>query len=285
MYPLRAARRDDYPFIVRSQTGSRLQGRTGDFHGYPFSVHGYGDWRNLAIALAVCKPGDTIIEIGSNIGTETIGFADIVGPTGTVHAFEPLPVNFDALSRSVALNASRRVVLHRMALGAEAGRLRFAVPPASASGMGHLIGAGEASADCIEVDCSSLDSLAAEVGSAKALFIDAEGAEVAILRGAARYLAEHRPAIVLEASPLHLLRAGNSLGELYELVRQSGYEPHKINRLGLGTIDIDRHASACNWLCTPAGSDSAAAVQQMIRKCGLLPCLPLLNPISRVARR
>ena len=37
--------------------------------------------------------GDVILEVGANVGTETVSYADIVGPDGIVHAFEPVPSN------------------------------------------------------------------------------------------------------------------------------------------------------------------------------------------------
>jgi hypothetical protein len=53
IYPFALGIRDNLEVTVRSQTGSAFTGRTGDFHAYPFSVHGYSEWRNTAIALAL----------------------------------------------------------------------------------------------------------------------------------------------------------------------------------------------------------------------------------------
>jgi hypothetical protein len=82
LYPAARALQDDHAFAVRAQTGSVLRCRTSDKHAYAFGVHGYNDWRLWAIALATCARGDTIVEIGANVGTETVGFSDIVGPAG-----------------------------------------------------------------------------------------------------------------------------------------------------------------------------------------------------------
>lgn len=111
IYPFEQASRDDYEFIVRAQTGSIFKNTTSDYHAYPFSVHGYSDWRNWAIALALCSPGDTIVEVGANVGTETIGFADIVGSLGKVYAFEPLPSNLIALEDIMRLNQLQNVTI------------------------------------------------------------------------------------------------------------------------------------------------------------------------------
>ena len=94
---IRTAEKWALPFKRRSFTGSYLSGNTSDFHAFKFLIHGYFDWRNVVLArkIAKLKPGD-IIEVGANIGTETIGFADI-NPSGTVYAFEPLLDNFKSL--------------------------------------------------------------------------------------------------------------------------------------------------------------------------------------------
>lgn len=65
IYPMVMAFRDDYEFIVRGQNGSVFKVRTGILQAYPFSVQGYYDWRNGAIALAHCTAGDTVVDIGS----------------------------------------------------------------------------------------------------------------------------------------------------------------------------------------------------------------------------
>ena len=282
LYPLSRAKEDDRPFILRGQTGSRLRSRTGDFHGYPFAVHGYFEWRNLAVCLATCRQGDVVIEIGANVGTETIGFADIVGPSGCVHAFEPLPDNYAALRETIALNGDRTVVLHNAAVGAMCGKLRFAVPRKESSGTGHLLGAWEQTGEVIEVSCVTLDSVAEQIGPAKAIFIDAEGAECDILRGARQYLGRHHPVLVLEASPKLLKRAGATLQELYHDVIELEYEVHRISRWGLRAANPVAERSSSNWLCSPAGSDTGRAVMMMLWQCGLLPCIGALNPLRRV---
>mgnify|MGYP001460480885 CR=1 FL=1 len=48
----------------------------------------------MAIALALVSKGESIIEVGANIGTETVYYSDIVGSHGNVYAFEPFPPNF-----------------------------------------------------------------------------------------------------------------------------------------------------------------------------------------------
>ncbi|MDB6020301.1 MAG: hypothetical protein JWQ04_158 [Pedosphaera sp.] len=285
IYPLPLAYRDDFAFTVRSQTGSMFRSRTSDFHGYPFSVQGYYEWRNWAIARALCSAGDTIIEIGANIGTETIGFRDIVGGAGKVFAFEPLPANIRALQQVLILNGCHNVSVLPLALGSKPGRVKF-VPPdkPGASGIGHLARNPAANAGgLIEVECATLDSLATTLGAARMIFIDAEGAETAVLDGAKNYLARHQPVIVLEASPKLLARAGSSLEELQRKLATHRYETFVISRFGLRPVNESQPPAAHsdNWLCLPAHKRVVLPrVRRFLFACGLLPCIARLNPMK-----
>ncbi|MFC7542969.1 FkbM family methyltransferase [Siccirubricoccus deserti] len=72
-------------------------------------------WRNV-------KPGETVADIGANLGYYTVLLADLVGPGGRVMAFEPNPRLFDLLQRNVAINGfSRWANCHAKAVAAKSG--------------------------------------------------------------------------------------------------------------------------------------------------------------------
>lgn len=284
IYSLSKAEVDDFEFIVPSQTGSPFCGRTSDFHAYPFSVHGYYDWRNWAVAIAVCKPGDTIIEIGGNIGTETVGFADIVGIRGKVLVFEPLPDNIARLSKNILLHKNNNIILSPYAVSDRCGKMIFVGPPKkNLSGLGHLLGVQEEKTrSALEVEAVTIDAMQDVLGKAKIIVMDVEGAEYAVLQGAQDYLQTYDPYLILEASPKLLRRMGVTLADLYSLLGTFDYEVYKIDRFGLSQPRIGDRVSAGNWLALPpAGLSSKDRIQRSIRKCGLLPCLPGINPLTR----
>ena len=54
-------------------------------------------------ALAsLARPGDVCYDIGANLGFFSILLGRLVGPTGVVHAFEPVPANADLVARNAA---------------------------------------------------------------------------------------------------------------------------------------------------------------------------------------
>jgi FkbM family methyltransferase len=56
------------------------------------------------------KEGDIVIDVGAGIGSETLYYANSVGPTGRVIAIEALPEIYKYLENSVRLNEYRHVV-------------------------------------------------------------------------------------------------------------------------------------------------------------------------------
>ena len=73
------------------------------------------------------KPGDTVIDIGANLGYYTLLAGDLVTATGRVVAVEPNPLVFELLSKSVKKakrastavlrlrNSSSQLIAHRIA--------------------------------------------------------------------------------------------------------------------------------------------------------------------------
>jgi FkbM family methyltransferase len=300
LYPYERGKRDRVQFSTRAKTGSTFTGSTADFHAHPFAVHGCNEWRNWAIALGVCKPGDRIVEIGANVGTETVGFSDIVGAHGQVIAFEPLPAHIDMLRRVTQGLRHPNLVLLPYAVSDEQGAATFATPPSSMSqGIGHLLGPEERDSGVasyydetvdmglIEVETRPLDQFAAELRGLRLLVADAEGAEVRILRGGRTIIEENRPTLVLEASEPHQRRAGFGIEQLHDELSSLGYVAYEIGSLSLKrVVDPLGGAPHGNWLCVPRGRvDAVARVQRVLRRCALTPCVLGLNPLTSPRRR
>jgi len=64
-----------------------------------FALFGTMNFKGLALARRLVRPGATVFEIGANIGTETLALAALAGPRGRVVAVEADPEN-EALLRA-----------------------------------------------------------------------------------------------------------------------------------------------------------------------------------------
>jgi FkbM family methyltransferase len=158
----------------------------------------YGEFSELEVEFLrpYLEPGAVVLDIGANIGALTIPFATLVGPKGVVIAFEPQRLCFQALNANVALNSLTNVVTFQRALGAEMGVLRV---PLTDPHMRNNFGGLELSADANgeHVEVWTIDDMG--LPAASLCKIDVEGMETQVLQGARGYIAEHKPALYLEA--------------------------------------------------------------------------------------
>jgi FkbM family methyltransferase len=135
------------------------------------------------------RPGDTVVDVGAGIGTETLSFARQVGPAGRVLAIEAHPAVFGCLARMCRLNGLAHVVPVACAASDAPGELFMTDLDRHISNT-VLDGNGAG----VAVPARTLDDLCAEHGIATIdlLKMNIEGAETAALRGARRMLPRTR---------------------------------------------------------------------------------------------
>jgi FkbM family methyltransferase len=171
------------------------------------------------------KPGDTVIDIGAHIGRHTRCFAELVGPTGRVLAFEPLPHCYERL---VADFPEAPVRAWNLALADTEGTSNFvyARGQPEESGLKERIFNYPELADptTITVQVRTLDSFLDEIVSPLAFIkIDTEGAEIAILRGATTLLTRHRPVVSVEYGKPGYSVWGHEAATLFDLAQSLNY--------------------------------------------------------------
>jgi FkbM family methyltransferase len=132
------------------------------------------------------RPGDVVLEAGSNVGAYAVLFGQWVGPTGHVFAFEPDPVAYAGLQRHIELNdlGDRVTAVPAAIADKNAQRLRFAL--FESSGISRMAAEREKPGTRIrEVDAVSIDMFCADRHVLPTVIkVDVEGAELAALRGA-----------------------------------------------------------------------------------------------------
>jgi hypothetical protein len=73
------------------------------------------------------QPSDVVLDVGANHGLYAYHLSRLVGPTGCVHAFEPIPLNLTILRHTVKSLGLTNVVVHPNACGDEDCTARFCV--------------------------------------------------------------------------------------------------------------------------------------------------------------
>ncbi len=161
------------------------------------------------------NPGDTVLDIGANIGFYTLWLAQFVGPSGHVEAYEPVPATCELLARSIEENTPRwnkearsihetnRVSYNECALGPEAGQTRMACDPTHPA-QAHLYDTSTPGETLGWVDVYTLDHESEFLGKVSFIKIDVEGAEPQVFKGGETLLARDHPIILSELYPAQL---------------------------------------------------------------------------------
>ncbi len=143
------------------------------------------------------KPGDTVVDVGANVGLFTLLLGYQVWEFGRVIAYEANPRHVELLRDNVSTNwLSDRIEIVPHAAGADAGRLTLLAPRrfgmlASLQPVEHLLVTDDRrdTVDRIEVDVEPLDARLAGLDRIDLIKIDVEGAEEQVFAGAERALA------------------------------------------------------------------------------------------------
>jgi len=160
----------------------------------------YGTWEPEVISAVseTVQPGMTVIDIGAHIGYYSLLFAKLVGPSGRVFSFEPLPGNFELLQKNVQLNHLQNIHLRNQAVYSRSERITITVPDDQPNpGSGSLYQCNGAKQ--YHVDATSIDDFCKE-GSLclDVLKMDVEGAEYDVLLGASSTIKRCQPILLIE---------------------------------------------------------------------------------------
>lgn len=133
----------------------------------------------------IVRPGDTVLDIGANIGIVTLLLSTLVGKSGKVHAFEPNPELQKLLIKTLYHNEVYNVCLHPIALGAEQGVLELRIPRANAGAASLIRNKGVVDCDVLEVPVRRLCDIVCEkcIKAIRLIKIDVEGFEYQVLKG------------------------------------------------------------------------------------------------------
>ena len=165
-----------------------------------------------ALIAKVMAEDAVCIDVGANVGYYTLLLASL-SPRGQVHAFEPVPRNFDLLSKNIQLNGFENVVLNRCAVGNRNGEMRFT--DAEDGAYSSFLDTGRrAPSGTITVPTRTLTSYCEERGLHRIDFmkVDVEGAELMVLEGASGCFEDTnlRPKLIMMELYEPMLRSYNT---------------------------------------------------------------------------
>lgn len=205
--------------------------------GIDFSIYLLGGFeRSTGVALdGLVRPGDTIFDIGANIGAHTLPMARRVGIDGRVFAFEPSGFAFEKLKKNIFLNPDLqdRVIAHQIllrdGLQLPLEETIYASWPLVNSGSVHPKHRGRLTTT-LGASADTIDSFTErqQIGRLDLIKIDVDGNEYSALNGGIRTLSKLRPLLLMELSPYVYDEQGKNFASLINLLRSLGYSLEKV---------------------------------------------------------
>lgn len=210
--------------------GARIALRYRETLGLSSLLYGTFEFAELCFVEKALMRGDTALDIGANVGIFSLVMAVAVGAEGRVYSFEPLPANVARLRRNLGRNGFDDTFVFSLALGEADGRTRLRLASDPAYPSLHAVEGGLADGTEVAVEVRRLDSVWEELGKPRVAFVkmDVEGAEMDVLRGASKFLAACRPALLVEANSATQLEALRSILKVYGYRDRQpvGFAPH-----------------------------------------------------------
>jgi len=256
----------DHVGIATTAEGFRLLIDTRDRQIAPHLAT-LGTWEpwNTALVRAILKPGDSFVDVGSNVGFFVLLGRICVGQAGRVIAFEAHPELAELLAASVEINGFEpNVDVRHLAVSDMIGELEFA-------GYENYLGGGhilfphlprKPKHKTFRVPCDTLDNQLSELSDVRLLHMDAKGSEASILRGA-RGLIARSPRLVI------LMEWGLGTGDaaeagVLEMLAEQGFSFYTVEHEGTlrqTSVEALAHSALCDVLCCRGEPDEFAVCE------------------------
>ena len=233
------------------------------------------------------KQGDTVLDVGANVGYFTLLMARIVGSEGHVYAFEPSEENVALLKKNVAENGYTNVTIVPRAVTNQTGSSSIYLSEENVGD--HRVYPSESARQSVSIETVSLDEFFNGKDAHIALIkMDIQGAEPMALAGMRRFLAQQPDVnLITEFWPYGITQSGHDPRAFLETMQELGFICYEIEEgartvLGdalnatLRTLNIrkrtrrplfERLSTSCcgTWFVRPTGL-RAISIDQLARR-------------------
>jgi FkbM family methyltransferase len=206
-------------------TASGLEFELSSFGEEAVAIDSYFRWYRP-------KPGDTVFDLGAYCGVSSYYFAQMVGPTGTVYAFEPDSLNFSLLKRNIARHCLTNVVPIQVAVSASSGFADFF----SEGTLGSTLAAHTNrifSDESTRVRTITFEEACLTYGIPAFAKVDIEGAEVGMFAAATDFLKAHPIHFTIDTNHVVAGRLSNRAVE--RVLSTCGYDVESSDESGFLT--------------------------------------------------
>ena len=210
--------------MTMRDTGLQLVCDPADKRLAPVEALNFGAYEKAELdqVCSLLRPGDTVLDVGANVGFYTLTLARRV-PGLALHAFEPIPRTFAALERHLALN-DVKAKAHPFGFSDVAAEKTFYFYPEGSGNASAANLTGGASVEEVRCRVERLDDFVRrEKIVPDFVKCDVEGAELLVFKGGLETLRAHRPAILTEMLRKWSAPFGYHPNEIIDLLAGLGY--------------------------------------------------------------
>lgn len=225
----------------------KISGDTGTWIGAKIVYVGDYEPELKKVFCKHIKKGFRVLDVGANVGFHTLFFAELVGETGKVIAFEPIQINFEALIANIELNTFTNIEVKNFALSNKTEELLIDIDEDSKNPGAFNLFAPDGKTI---IKTFRGDEIIKE---AKIDFIkiDVEGYESFVLLGLMESIKKSRPIIVFEFDANYHKKTGLKDDFIFKELSTLNYKFFLVQKAGLKLItDFDKLISG-NILSLP----------------------------------
>lgn len=199
------------------------------------------------------EPGAVYFDVGAHIGFHAAFAAYRVGPQGQVFAFEADPVVYERLVRNLSQFSWAQTM--NAAVWEQRGSVTFdrSSTPYE-SGWGRVSRVRDSKGrDRVIIPSVAIDDLTQKLKLTRwdVMKLDAEGSELAVLRGAQSALGKFRPIIIFEINTSLLEQSGDPPLRVAEFLLERGYHLFRLEYRRLIPWQHGVQREFCDALCLP----------------------------------
>jgi FkbM family methyltransferase len=212
----------------------------------------YEDEMNRLIRVSL-KNSENALDIGGNIGLQSIRMSQCVGETGKVYAFEPLAFLQEKFTRNIKLNKALNVTLMPIALSDEENEAEFTIDQKSWNQGAFSLNKSNVGAEKQHVIIKVADNITEikNLNSLSLIKIDVEGFEFQVLKGLKQTLQKHRPRIIFEYDDNYWINTGQKISDCYSFLQSLNYVIYQITSVGCELIRNLEDIEGGNLFCIP----------------------------------
>ncbi len=180
------------------------------------------DWEEFNLIGKLVKQGDTVADIGTNMGFYSIWMSKFTNRPGCIHSFEPDANNYERLKKNIAVNKLDEVIkANKKGVGSSKKEVIFTT---GLDGENH-IATEKGNNNTVTIQLITLDDYCSLNKIAHIVYckIDVEGFEADVLKGSANMLRQKNIDVIQLEINRALQNSGYTAEALVSLIEAYGY--------------------------------------------------------------